>query len=133
MTAPYSQITSLLDLGCGSAVWTAAFAKKFPKTNVIGVDITPPANDFGLDNLSFVTADITKPWDFAGGQSECYDVISIRVLVSAIRDWPLLIRRCFEHLKSGGWIEIPDVKMGTFSDGFDWYDESSPLMRWFQC
>ena len=126
-------MTSLLDLGCGSAVWTAAVAKKFPKTKVVGVDITPPANDFGLDNLTFVTASVEEPWDFASEQNGGYDVISIRVLVSAIRDWPLLIRRCFDHLKPGGWIEIPDVTIGTYSDTFDWRDESSPLMRWYQC
>lgn len=133
LTVPHSQITSLLDLGCGSGVWTAAFAKNFPGTNVVGVDITPPANNFGLDNLTFVTADITEPWGFARDQSEGYDIISLRVLVSAIRDWSSLIRRCFEHLKPGGWIEIPDVTIGTYSDAFDWHDESSPLMRWYQC
>lgn len=100
---------------------------------VVGVDITPPANDFGLDNLTFVTADIEDPWSFIGEQRERYDLISIRVLVSAIRDWPSLIQRCFDHLKPGAWIEIPDVTIGTFSDTFDWQDESSPLMRWYQC
>ena len=133
LMVPHSQINSLLDLGCGSAVWTAAVAKTFPKTNIVGVDITPPISDFGLDNLTFVTADMEEPWKFADEQSECYDVITIRVLVSAIRDWASLVRRCFEHLQPGGWIEIPDVTIGTFSDEFDWRDESSPLMRWYQC
>lgn len=123
----------MLDLGCGSAVWTAAVATTFPETEVVGVDLTPPANDFGLENLTLVTADIEEPWGFASEQSEGYDFISVRVLVSAIRDWPSLIRRCFEHLKPGAWIEIPDVTIGTFSDTFDWHDESSPLMRWYQC
>ena len=79
-------MTSLLDLGCGSAVWTAAVAKKFPETEVVGVDITPPVTDFGLDNLTFVTASVEEPWDFSSEQNGGYDVISIRVLVSAIRD-----------------------------------------------
>ena len=133
LTVPHLQITSLLDLGCGSAVWTAAVAMKFPETDVVGVDITPPANDFELDNLTFETANMEEPWGFANERSGCYDLISVRVLVSAIRDWPSLIRWCFEHLKPGGWIEIPDVTIGTFSDTFDWQDESSPLMRWYQC
>ena len=133
LTVPHSQITSLLDLGCGSAVWTATVAKKFPQTVVVGVDITPPPDNFGLDNLTFVTADMEEPWTFAREQSEGYDLITVRVLVSAIRDWPSLVRRCFEHLKPGGWIEIPDVTIGTFSDLVPWRDESSPLMRWYQC
>ncbi len=58
---------------------------------------------------------------------------SQRISLSAIRDWPSLIQRCFEHLKPGGWIEIPDVTIGTCSDSFDWRDDSSPLMRWYQC
>ena len=133
LTVPHSQIFTLLDLGCGSAIWTAAVAKNFPHTAVVGVDITPPPNNFGLDNLTFVTADMEEPWTFASEQSECYDLISIRVLVSGIRDWQSLIRRCFKYLKPGGWIEISDVTNGTFSDSFEWRDESSALMRWYQC
>ncbi|MCJ1369214.1 hypothetical protein MMC20_000424 [Loxospora ochrophaea] len=132
-TVPDSQISSLLDLGCGSAVWTAAVAARFPRINVLGVDITPIANEFNLENLTLIAADIEKPWSFATGQKECYDLISLRVLVSAIRDWPSLIRQCFEHLRPGAWIEIPDITLGTFSEQIDWQDESSPLMRWFQC
>jgi len=133
LTAPHSQATSLLDLGCGSGVWTAAIARNFPEINVFGVDITPPANDFGLPNLTFVTADMEQTWEFAREQRDGCDLIVARVLVSAIRDWPALIRRCFEHLKPGGWIEIPDISIGTFSDSFDWRDECSLLMRWCQC
>ena len=133
LTVPHSNVTSLLDLGCGSAIWTAAVAIKYPQIDIVGVDITPPIDDFGLDNLSFVTTDIEEPWNIISGQDKYYDLISIRVLVSAIRDWPLLIRRSFEHLKPGGWIELPDVTIGTFSNIFDWHDESSPLMRWYQC
>ena len=44
-----------------------------------------------------------------------------------------MIRRCYDHLKPGSWTEIPDVTIGTYSDTFDWRDESSALMRWFQC
>lgn len=44
-----------------------------------------------------------------------------------------MIRRCYDHLKPGGWIEIPDVTIGTYSDNFDWRDESSALMHWYQC
>ena len=123
----------MLDLGCGSAVWTAAVAMKLPETHVVGIDITPPAGDFGLDNLTFVTANIEEPWDFATDKMNRCDLITARVLVSAIRDWPSMIRRCYEHLKPGGWIEIPDVTIGTYSDTFDWRDESSALMRWYQC
>ena len=133
LTVPHTQISTLLDLGCGSAVWTAVVAKSFPHMAVVGVDITPPPNNFGLDNLTFVTADMEEPWTFASEQRECYDVISIRVLASAIRDWASLVSRCFEYLKPGGWIEIPDVTIGTFSDSFQWQDESSALMRWYQC
>ena len=133
MTVPHSKIDSMLDLGCGSAVWTAAVALKFPETHVVGIDITPPTGDFGLDNLTFVTANIEDPWEFATDQVDRCDLITARVLASAIRDWPSMIRRCYDHLKPGGWIEIPDVTIGTYSDNFDWRDESSALMHWYQC
>ena len=133
LAAPHTQIAKLLDLGCGSAVWTSAVAAQLPETQVIGVDLTPPANTFGLENLSFVTADIQEPWSFAPEAGQGYDLISLRVLVSAIHDWSALTKRCFTHLKPGGWIEIPDITIATYSPTFDWQDESSPLMRWSAC
>lgn len=133
MTAPHSSIASLLDLGCGSALWTAAVAKDLPQTDVTGVDITPPANDFGLKNLAILEADVEKPWDVAIVQRGPFDTITLRVLVSAIGDWPGLIEKCYKNSKPGGWIEVHDITIGTFSDTQDWRDESSPLMRWYQC
>ena len=133
LTVPHSSASSLLDLGCGTAVWTSTVAQKFPDINVVGVDLTPPSNNFGIKNLAFLKADIEEPWYFADNPGCRYDIITLRVLVSAIRDWPKLIRRCFEHLKPGGWIEIPDVTIGVFSDQLDWQDESSAIMRWYQC
>ena len=126
-------IKSLLDIGCGSGIWTAAVAKGLPDIDVTGVDLTPPHNWFELANLTFETANVEEEWEFAGNQTQLYDLITIRVLVSAIHDWPSLLGRCFQFLKPGGWIEIPDVIIGTFFDCFDWRDESSPLMRWYQC
>ena len=132
-TAPCSTISSVLDLGCGSAVWTAAVAASFPDATVVGVDITPPVRDFGLKNLTILSGNVEKQWAFADKQRSLYDLITIRVLAVAIQDWTSLIQRSFEHLKPGGWIEIPDVTMGIFSDAFDWRDESSPFMRLWQC
>ena len=131
-TAPHPKVTSLLDLGCGSGVWTAAVAKHLPAANVAGVDITPPANDFGLKNLSIIKANIEEPWGIPILHRRPFDIITLRVLVSAIGHWPNLIEKCYESLKPGGWIELHDITIGTFSDAQDWRDESSPLMRWFQ-
>ena len=133
LTVPHSKITSLIDLGCGSAIWTTAVAATLPHTHVVGVDITPPEDDSKLQNLQLITANIEQPWSFTVKQANCYDIITLRVLISAIHSWPLLFERCFEHLQPGGWIEVPDVTIGTFSEVFDWRKESSPLMRWYQC
>lgn len=84
LTAPHSNIAALLDLGCGSALWTAAVAKHLPNVDITGVDITPPANALGLKNLSIIGADIEKPWDTAVVHRGPFDIITLRVLVSAI-------------------------------------------------
>ena len=133
LATPHSNIATLVDLGCGSAIWTAAVARELPETQVIGVDLTPPENNFGLANLTFAKADIEQPWSFAPSPADAYDLMSLRVLVSAVQDWPSLLQQCFRYLKPGAWIEIPDIVIGTFSDTFSWQDESSPLMRWYQC
>ncbi|KAL8672151.1 MAG: hypothetical protein Q9168_003374 [Polycauliona sp. 1 TL-2023] len=118
-------------LGIAEAI--AAWQVADDSRSVVGVDITPPTNEFGLENLTLVTADVEKPWQSSPALNGPYDLISLRVLVSGIGDRQSLYQHCFEHLNAGGWIEIPDITIGTISDVIDWRDEFSPLMRWYQC
>lgn len=75
-----------------------------------------------------------EQWSFIKEDSPApYDLITARVLVSAIQDWPKLFQRCFEHLQPGGWIEVHDITLGALSDVFSWQDESCALLRWSQC
>lgn len=48
LPAPYSQLDSVLDLGCRSAVWAAAVARQFPKADLVGGDILPQVKVEGI-------------------------------------------------------------------------------------
>ena len=86
-TAPLNTSDAVLDLGCGSAVWTSAVAKAHPDVQVIGVDITPPKDIFKLQNLALLKGDIEGPWsEFLRYPDQLFDLIALRVLVSAIQD-----------------------------------------------
>ena len=41
--------------------------------------------------------------------SASFDFIFSRDLLFTVRDWPQLVRRCFDHLKPGGWIEFDSI------------------------
>jgi len=44
---------SILDVGCGSGIWAREVAKAFPKSEVLGVDISPTYVSDHPDNLAF--------------------------------------------------------------------------------
>ncbi|KAL2012275.1 hypothetical protein VTN00DRAFT_4993 [Thermoascus crustaceus] len=40
-------------------------------------------------------------------------------MAGAIRDWPRLVRQCFENLSPGGWVEFQDIDTRLYSEGDD--------------
>ncbi|KAG1437123.1 hypothetical protein G6F56_013257 [Rhizopus delemar] len=58
-----SESMTILDIGTGNGIWALEIATEQPKSTVIGLDIRPPAEPQGKPkNLTFMEADITKPW-----------------------------------------------------------------------
>ena len=53
------------------------------------------------------------------------------MLLNSIRNWPQFLRRCFQHLKPGGWLEINDVAHRFFAeDGCS--EVESPVLKWWR-
>jgi cyclopropane fatty-acyl-phospholipid synthase-like methyltransferase len=102
----------ILDLGAGSGIWCIEMGDTYPSADIIGVDLSanlpqwvPPNVHFEVEANSHVSfelgrsadcllkvEDIEEPWTF----TQPFDYIHARYLASAIRDWPKLIRQCFE-------------------------------------
>lgn len=129
-SAPLSKSANqrVVDIGCGTGVWAIAFATEHPDSHVLGVDITLPKPERAPENCSFAVADAEVDWSFATAP---FDLIYGRMLVNSIRDWPRFMRRCVQHLKPGGWLELSDVAHRFFAeDGCG--EADSPMLRWWR-
>lgn len=62
-------------------------------------------------NVRFEVDDIEDEWTY----THKFDLIHARYLLGAVRDWPALVAKCFQHLRPGGWIELQDFTMQVYS------------------
>ena len=103
----------ILDLGTGTGIWAMDMADKYPNTEIIGVDIAATQPNFVPPNCMFEIDDVEEDWAY---RPAYFDFIHGRDLMTAVRDWPRLIRQSFTHLKPGGWIQLASTIPGARSD-----------------
>lgn len=97
---------SVLDIGCGSGIWARAYATAHPEADVSAFDIAPPRLASSPTNLTVMHGDAEHDWPTHDTR---FDLIHVRVLTLAIRDWRRFFARCWEGLKPGGWLEVEDT------------------------
>lgn len=78
-------------------------ADKYATADVIGVDIANVQPQWVPPNCSFEIDDIERDWLYKPNH---FDFIHAREFLLAIRDWDRLVKRAFDHLKPGGWLEL---------------------------
>lgn len=61
-------------------------------------------------NVEFLVDDAEDLW-----LGNTYDYIHIRMLSGAIKDWPGLLAKAFDHLNPGGWIECTEFEVWLHS------------------
>ena len=61
-------------------------------------------------NVQFLIDDAEDEW-----LGKPYDYIHIRMLSGAIKDWPALLAKAFNHLNPGGWIELTEFEVWAHS------------------
>ena len=99
---------SFLDLACGTGILTRIIAKKFPKSSVVGVDITQgylelaKKKSFACKNISYLledaeTIDLLKKFDYITAS-----------YLPKYCDPAILVNRCILHLKPNGTIILHD-------------------------
>lgn len=67
-------------------------------------------------NVEFLVEDAEDEWVGA-----LYDYIHIRMLSGAIKDWPGLLAKVFNHLNPNGWVEIVEfeVMVRSYNNAMD--------------
>jgi ubiquinone/menaquinone biosynthesis C-methylase UbiE len=109
--APITNPHEILDVGSGTGRWALEMATHFPQSNVLGVDLTPPAPDAqaGLpDNLAFIQGDILAGLNFS---DRSFDFTHMRLLLFSIPEnrWPDVVRDLVRVTRPGGWVEIVET------------------------
>lgn len=119
-------VQRVLDVGCGTGIWSVEFADEHPSACVIGTDLSPIQPEQVPPNCEFLIDDCTHEWIF----HHPFDFIHTRAMVAAIKDWDNLFEQAYTHLKPGGYIECQELvfPIKCMTPGIT--AENSPLMRW---
>lgn len=111
--APIQAPSNILDVGTGTGRWAYEMAELLPRTQVVGVDITPPPTDLAVTpgavdtrpaNYTFTAANVLERLPFPDAS---FDFVHMRLLYSAIPHtrWPSVIDDLVRVTRRGGWIE----------------------------
>ena len=122
-----SNISSILDIGCGTGAWALAIAQEHPTTQITATDLTPP-NITLPPNVTILKLDAEKEWEF----KQKFGFIHGRMLTSGIHCWPALLSRCWNYLEPGGWLELLDVCHPFRAEDPTADNTSSDFIRWGQ-
>lgn len=129
---------SILDLGCGTGVWSLEMAKAYPRARVVGIDLAPvpidpetkpPNCTFEIDNINNGLTHFDKQ----------FDVINARLIGFGLQNFRKSMVDVARCLKPGGiviWLDgdydlywgYPPKYMPPYSEA---YPEGSGLQRIF--
>ncbi|KAE8384472.1 S-adenosyl-L-methionine-dependent methyltransferase [Aspergillus alliaceus] len=104
--APYPRNGRLLDLGCGTGIWSIDMANKYPEAFVVGVDLAPIQPPNHLPNCEFYA-----PFDF----ESC---------------WAMGEESIFSHLRAGAWFEQVEIDFKPRCD--DRLLDRLALRQWYK-
>lgn len=107
--APVQCPKHVLDVACGTGIWAIQYAWQHPDATVIGTDLSliQPIN--APPNCSFVKEDSEKDQWIPGAFPAPFDFVYLRLVNAAFNDHLTVMKKCFDNMEPGGWIEYNDA------------------------
>lgn len=104
-----SKAPAILDVGCGSAIWSIQMAIHFPQASVVGLDLTLLKPRDHPSNFSFKIHNLADGLPSEYGNK--FDIIHCRTVVQHMTDPQGLVNSMAGALKPGGLLLFADVKL----------------------
>ncbi|GAB7356101.1 hypothetical protein MBLNU459_g6706t1 [Dothideomycetes sp. NU459] len=98
----------ILDVGCGTGFWAIDMAERYPKAEVLGLDLANIQPAQIPPNVRFqIPFNFESLWSL--GQ-DSWDLIHLQMLCGSVSAWPALYSKIFTHLQPGhGYIEQLEI------------------------
>ncbi|KAG1152997.1 hypothetical protein G6F37_000042 [Rhizopus arrhizus] len=97
--------SKILDVGCGPGTWSMEIAGEYPKSTVIGIDMTPLfPREIKPSNCAFYQCNLLNKLPF---EDSSFDYVFMRFMNQGISadQWLNLLKELSRILKPNGWIE----------------------------
>ncbi|KAF1833331.1 S-adenosyl-L-methionine-dependent methyltransferase [Decorospora gaudefroyi] len=125
--APIPQdVQNVLDVGCGTGIWSIEFADEHPSARVLGTDLSPIQPGQVPPNCEFLIDDCEQDWIF----HQPFDYIHTRAMVAAVKDWDRFFVQAYANLQPGGYLECQDLAFPIRCMDAGVTATDSPLIRW---
>ncbi|KAL2133430.1 hypothetical protein VTI74DRAFT_2356 [Chaetomium olivicolor] len=118
------KVHRVLDLGTGTGIWSMAMGDEYPNAEVLGNDLSPIQPPWVPPNVKFEVDDVESPWLY----DNPFDFIFCRYMACCIQDWPTLVKRAYDNLNPGGWVEFQDFDLNYYEPGGSLIPESDTRM-----
>ncbi|WQF89520.1 Putative S-adenosyl-L-methionine-dependent methyltransferase superfamily [Colletotrichum destructivum] len=118
-----SNVGRVLDSGTGTGIWATDFGEEHPDAEVIGVDLSVTWPNYMPTNVRVEIDDLEEPWIF----SQPLNYIHSRNMQAVIIDCASYIKKCYDNLAPGGYLEVNEVDLFPQSDDGTLKDDSAIL------
>lgn len=103
--APIDQPKNALDVATGTGIWALEFGRKYPDCSVYGSDLSLIQPTEVVPNCYFVKEDAeADEWIFP----KPFDYIHLRLVFTTFNDFDVVLRKVWDNLAPGGWVEFQD-------------------------
>jgi len=112
-----SNVSRILDIGCGPGGWVLDVAFEYPQKEVVGIDISQQMIEYaraharaqGLDNVSFQGMNVLEKLAFPDAS---FDLVNARFINPFMlkESWPVLMKEVSRILRPGGTLLLTDTE-----------------------